>query len=168
MDCLLSFVFHFEIWAELKSPSKYSMKMLKLKQLKKCLLETSKKLSVLDFEYSRCYWLWCNGPHRTFPSQHSVNCLTAPSHYLNQCWLIISKSSNIYLRAISQETPLLPITKISFKLLPGVNELNNNIKPNLLICKHLQHTKSRKSMRKFNSLWPISATSCYGTWLTLV
>ena len=30
-------------------------------------------------------------------------CLTAPSHYLNQCWLIISKVQYIYIRAVSQE-----------------------------------------------------------------
>ena len=53
-------------------------------------------------------------------------CLTAPSHYLNQCWL----SSNLG-RAISQEISQPPITKIICKMtypkfhlnLPGANEL---------------------------------------------
>ena len=46
--------------------------------------------------------------------------LQAPSHYLNQCWLI----SDIHIRAISQEMPLPSITenyisKISFKFPRG-------------------------------------------------
>ena len=47
-------------------------------------------------------------------------CLTAPSHYLNQCWLKSSvRSCCIHLRAISYlipEIPQPPFTKISFKL----------------------------------------------------
>ena len=37
-------------------------------------------------------------------------CLMAPSHYLNQCWLIIS---GIHLRTFSQEIPQPSITRIS-------------------------------------------------------
>ena len=55
-------------------------------------------------------------------------CLTAPSHYLNQRWLIHWHSS---LRAILQKIPQPPIIKISLKMtflkllsnLPVVNEL---------------------------------------------
>ena len=55
-------------------------------------------------------------------------CLTAPSHYLNQCWLIIS---DIHIRTISQEMPQPSITKICLKItclkfhsnFPGANEL---------------------------------------------
>ena len=44
-------------------------------------------------------------------------CLTAPSHFLNQCWLIISvKSSDIHIRAISQEKPQPSITRIHLKI----------------------------------------------------
>ena len=41
-------------------------------------------------------------------------CLTAPSHYLNQCWLIISKvrSSDAHLRASSLVIPQPSITEI--------------------------------------------------------
>ena len=44
-------------------------------------------------------------------------CLTAPSHYLNQCWLIISsvRSSDIILMAISQQLSQLLITVIGLK-----------------------------------------------------
>ena len=57
-------------------------------------------------------------------------CLTAPSHYLNQCWLIISC---IHLRTISQEIPQPSTTRISLKIiylkfnlnLPGANELQH-------------------------------------------
>ena len=60
-------------------------------------------------------------------------CLIAPSHYLNQCWPIISKvqwhSSGC--NAILQEIPQPPVTEISLKItylkfcsnLPGSNEL---------------------------------------------
>ena len=60
-------------------------------------------------------------------------CLTAPSHYLNQCWLIITsvRSSDIHLRATSQKTPQPSITEIICKIkylkfhsnLPGASEL---------------------------------------------
>ena len=54
-------------------------------------------------------------------------CLTAPSHYLNQCWLILSKN-----QWYSSEVPQTSITKISLKItylefypnLPGTNELS--------------------------------------------
>ena len=60
-------------------------------------------------------------------------CLTAPSHYLNQCWLIIIEVSDNHPRAISQEIPPPSITKITLKFtyitfhydLPRVNELNS-------------------------------------------
>ena len=58
-------------------------------------------------------------------------CLMAPSHYLNQRWLIISKVCGIHMRAISQKIPQPSITKISLKItylkfystLPGANKL---------------------------------------------
>ena len=59
-------------------------------------------------------------------------CLMAPSHYLNQCWLIIRvRSCGFHVRAISQELPQWSITKIYLKItclkfhtnFPGANEL---------------------------------------------
>ena len=58
-------------------------------------------------------------------------CLTAPSDYLAQCWLIISEPSGHQLRAISEEMPQPSIAKGSLKItyitfhanLPGANEL---------------------------------------------
>ena len=55
-------------------------------------------------------------------------CLTAPSHYLNHCWLIISK---VQWHSISQEMPQPLITEICSKItclkchsnFPGANEL---------------------------------------------
>ena len=64
-------------------------------------------------------------------------CLTAPSHCLNQCWLIINNHSrNIHLWASSQELPQSLITQIIWKIkylkchsnFPGTNELNKRIK----------------------------------------
>ena len=43
-------------------------------------------------------------------------CLTAPSHYLNQCWLIISKASSIHLSEILQEIQRLSDTEITWKI----------------------------------------------------
>ena len=43
-------------------------------------------------------------------------CLTAPSHNLNQCWLIV-RSSGIHLSAILQEIAQPTVTEISLKLL---------------------------------------------------
>ena len=59
-------------------------------------------------------------------------CLTTASHYLNQCWLIITvKSSDIHIRAILQEMPQPSITNIRLKIIylkfhsdfPGANQL---------------------------------------------
>ena len=57
-------------------------------------------------------------------------CLTAPSHYLNQCWLIIKGFCGIFLRTFSQETPPPSIIKIRLNItyikldlnVPGANE----------------------------------------------
>ena len=43
--------------------------------------------------------------------------LTFCGHYLNQCWLLINKSSHIRLRTISQEIPQQSIAQIVWKLL---------------------------------------------------
>ena len=56
-------------------------------------------------------------------------CLMSPSHYQNQCWLVIMKTCGVLLRAISQQLPnlLLCIKSLKIKLLPhlpGANELN--------------------------------------------
>ena len=60
-------------------------------------------------------------------------CLTAPSHYLNQCWLIISEVQwhsyqgkfTRYASTINHQNPLENyISKISLKF-PGANELNS-------------------------------------------
>ena len=58
-------------------------------------------------------------------------CLTAPSHYLNQCWLIIRDVLGIQLRALSLDDVKIPINKTRLKIavlkwhlgLPGANEL---------------------------------------------
>ena len=43
-------------------------------------------------------------------------CLTAPSHYLNQCWLITSKVYWHSSRAIPQQIPQPSVNKISLKI----------------------------------------------------
>ena len=43
-------------------------------------------------------------------------CHQAPSHYLNQCWLVIIRSCIIHLRVISQELPQSSITKLRSKI----------------------------------------------------
>ena len=89
-------------------------------------------------------WLFCKLVDSLWPSdtiwrlrsgstliQVMACCLTAPSHYLNQCWLIISKAQWHSYRRIAQEIPQSSSTKISLKFtdakfhqdLPEVNEL---------------------------------------------
>ena len=63
-------------------------------------------------------------------------CLTTPSHYLNQYWLVISKVQ-WHSSAILQEIPQPSVIEISLKItylkfcsnLPGANELNWFIDP---------------------------------------
>ena len=43
-------------------------------------------------------------------------CLTAPSHYLNQCWLIISKVQWHSSESILQDIPQPSVTEISLKM----------------------------------------------------
>ena len=65
-------------------------------------------------------------------------CLTAPSHYMNQCWPAIFEV--IHLRAVSWEMLKMSITKLCLKIthlksqphLLGDNELNFNICTNAL------------------------------------
>ena len=61
--------------------------------------------------------LWPNGAiwrqrSESTLAQVMACCLMAPSHYLNQCWLIIRKSSDIHIMAILEEMPQPSITKI--------------------------------------------------------
>ena len=59
-------------------------------------------------------------------------CLTAPNHYLNQCWLIICKVQQHWSQGKFDKIPMLSISKISLKItylnfdsnLPGASELN--------------------------------------------
>ena len=61
-------------------------------------------------------------------------CLTAPSHYLNQCWLSLVRFCGIHLRAIQQRAPKYLFYIISLKirlskllpLFPGANELKTH------------------------------------------
>ena len=67
-------------------------------------------------------------------AQVMASCLTAPSHYLNQWWLIISKVCAVHTRTISEEIPQPWIIKISLKItslkflsnLLGANDLKTN------------------------------------------
>ena len=89
-----------------------------------CLVLTINSLKPID----AIWW------HRTRSTlvQVLACCLTAPSHYLNQCWLIISRV-HWHMRAIWHKTPQPSITNITLKIiyqnfnsnLPGFNELNN-------------------------------------------
>ena len=74
--------------------------------------------------------IWQQGSRSTVV-QVVACCLTAPSHYLNQCWLSSLRSSYVHLRAILLEISQQSVTKISLKIiflrfywnLPGANEL---------------------------------------------
>ena len=69
-------------------------------------------------------------------AQVMVCCLTAPSHYLNQCWLIITKVQGYLAEGNFPRDTLSSITTIGLKInylkfhihLPGTNELKLNVK----------------------------------------
>ena len=60
--------------------------------------------------------IWWQRPGSTLAQVMACH-LTAPNHYLNRCWLIVSKVSGIHLRAISQKVskPLITSLKISYQ-----------------------------------------------------
>ena len=65
--------------------------------------------------------LWCSDTiwwHRSGSTwvQLMACCLMAPSHYLNQCWLISMRSFHIHLRAISQEMLMITVLDMSLKI----------------------------------------------------
>ena len=112
-------------------------------------------------------------------------CLTAPSHYLNQCWLIITKvqwcssqgnftwdiaslrSSDVHLGAISLEILQPSVTKIPLKIiflrfywnLPGANQLicNNSFQSSWLVAGLL--SKKSHVGSKINCCWKTSYAS---------
>ena len=77
-----------------------------------------------------CDAIWQHRSGSTL-AQVMACCLTAPSHYLNRCWLISKVYSGIHLRTISLEIPQPPFIKVSMKITylklnwnpPGANEL---------------------------------------------
>ena len=73
-------------------------------------------------------WLWWSWSTLV---QVMTCCLTAPSHYLNHCWVSSLRSGDIRLTAISLETSQPTVTEISLKIIflrfywnsPGTNKL---------------------------------------------
>ena len=78
-------------------------------------------------------------------------CLTAPSHYLKQLWLIITKVPWHSFNAVSQQMSLPSITEISFEIgylkfyldIPGANEL----KLSIWLVFGIQRSTIRKEIR---------------------
>ena len=107
------------------------MAILKLKYKIQCQLETVKSTC-------RRRWVDSLAPSDTIWRQRSGStlaqvmacCLTAPGHYLNQSWLIISKvkwhsSKSKFTRDISITEIILKIKYLKFHSnFPGANELN--------------------------------------------
>ena len=70
------------------------------------------------------YGLWCIWQHRTGSTlaQAMPCCLTAPSHYLNQCWLVISKVtwySSEGMTVTYEDTNQHKIENLIFKISPS-------------------------------------------------
>ena len=75
--------------------------------------------------------------HRSIMAQVMACCLTASSHYRNQCWLIVCEILRHYLRLISQKRLKKPILVMSLKIThlryqPGFNELTHWLLQSLL------------------------------------
>ena len=88
-------------------------------------------LFMFNFDSLRpCDAIWRHKSGSTL-AQVMACCLTAPSHYLNQCWLIISKVQWHSSECNCTRDTSAPITNISLKMtylkfhlnLPGANEL---------------------------------------------
>ena len=89
-------------------------------------------MAVLNKQWVNSLWpsdvIWPQGSRSTL-AQVMACCLMAPSHYLNQCWLIIRK---LQWHSFLQEKPQSSVTEISLKITylkfcsnhPGTNELN--------------------------------------------
>ena len=100
-------------------------------------------------------------------------CLTAPSHNLNQCWLIISK---VWWHS-SEAIPQPPFTKFSLKItylklnwnLPGANELTHWPLGNVAAISHFQTLIKDRYLEHFmwNCPW-VNATNLTDDWSTLV
>ena len=98
-------------------------------------------------------------------------CLMVPSHYLNQCWLTLFKSSHFsgnHMRAISQEIPQPSNTKnkISLKFtylkfltnLPRASELRNQFHDTYLLDGSAWvsfDTLGAFKYLEFQTMWPI-------------
>ena len=65
-----------------------------------------------------------------------VWCLMAPSHYLNQRWLIINGFCDIHIRAISQEILIISICKMGLKItfLPKTKYCRGLSPPFVCVC----------------------------------
>ena len=59
--------------------------------------------------------LWRHRFASTLPHETAC-CLTAPSHYLSQCWLIVNKIQQHTTKAIWEEKSQPSVTKISLKM----------------------------------------------------
>ena len=101
-----------------------------------CWEDFAKPFSKLPFLFSSLWpsdtiWRYCSG---SILAQVLPWGLIAPSHYLNQCWLIISSKvfCGIHLRAISSEGLMnfirsMPSEIMLFKLLPHLPKANDLI-----------------------------------------
>ena len=96
---------------------------------------------------------------RSTLAQVMACCLTAPSHYLKQCWLIIS-TDQWCLRVTSPEIPKPSITKISFNWLkflsnlPGANEFREIPIEENAFENVFKMTSILSQPQCVNSLWP--------------
>ena len=126
-------------WQPLKIPIRFGL-CYQLSSLQQsgwlCLMNGvgSERREIYQAEKMNSLWpsdtIWW---HRSRPTLVHVMacCLTAPSHYLNQCWVIISQVWWHSLRVISQEMLQISITDITLKMTnlnleqhpPGANEL---------------------------------------------
>ena len=82
-------------------------------------------------------------------------CLTAPSHYPNQCWLVIGKVFSIQLKVISQDMfnistiDMCFITNLKLQLhLPGTNEFKLRIEREILPGAKASHREVVQHIRE--------------------
>ena len=114
---------------------------------------------------SRSFWRHCNGQRSALTLDHLMACLTASSHYMNQCWFLINEV--LWNSAESNFTASAPaiilydeFDNYTFKILPhlpGANELKQHYRwicsGNISICQYSISSIWKSFPHRYDWLW---------------
>ena len=95
-----------------------------------------------------------------------TSCLTAPSHYQNQCWLIIAEVFGIHLRKKLQERLQISIIEMSLKMCHSTDPFSYKIAWLITVTSQEGHGVSNRPFvqkRSFSG-WHIKTPYCIHLW----